>query len=138
MGRVSLPEGVAPTNSKNAPEDAAGFAVPETATPDFVAAENRRSAVGAVQAGKQPRSTSGRFYRFEEDDDDDDDEERARKRDPVHIVHGAHAPGPVIILVAIGLVLAALAAFVIARNQPQALPLCSEQPDWNQYNCRAG
>lgn len=136
MGRVSLPEGVAPTNEKSAHGDAR-FAVPDTAIPDFAISETRTTPPAAMQA-EPPQLKSRRFYRFEEDDEDDEEEDKRRKKDPVQIAHGAHAPGPVAILVAIGLVLAALAAFVIARNQPGSLPLCSEQPDWNQYNCRPG
>ena len=136
MGRVSLPDGVAPTNEKGAHKETVGFAVPDTATPEFTNPGNRPPRPRAAKTDP-PRLKNGRFHRFEEDDEDDDDDKR-RKKDPIQIVHGPHAPGPVILLVAIGLVLAALAAFVIVRNQPNELPLCSEQPDWNQYNCRAG
>lgn len=132
MNRVSLPEGVFPTNDESAFSDSASFQAPDTATPNF----SKRPPDGPRDVSAKPafQLKSRSSDRFVEDDQDEDDED---KNDDVIIVHGHHAPGPLIILIAIGLVLAALAAFVMVRNQ-QPVPLCSEQPDWNQYNCRAG
>ncbi|WP_425408956.1 hypothetical protein [Hyphococcus sp.] len=141
MDRVSpLPDGVAPSNAKSAQRDAVKFTVSDTAVPGF-SAGGAKITPRNLQVTKQAPASSSRFYRFEEDDDEDDEDKNADKKrapDPFHLSHAPHAPGPMAILVAIGLVLAALTAFVAMRNQPEPLPYCSEQPDWNQYNCRIG
>lgn len=135
MGRVILPEGVAPTNETGSMSESAGFSVPNTATPEFACANDQPVLSAAAQP--EPIQTSrGRFYRFEEDDDEDDEDKK--RKASVRSLHGAHPPRAVIFLVAIVLVLAAIGAFVIAREQADPLPYCSEQPEWNQYNCRAG
>jgi hypothetical protein len=135
MSRISLPEGISPTNEKSVFSDDAEFTAPQTAIPEFSKActpdPSKKPEMASVSHPRFKSKISDRFVREEDDDEDD------KQNDEVNILHGPHTPGPLIILIAIGLVLAALAAFVLVSNQ-QPLPLCADQPDWNQYNCRAG
>lgn len=72
----------------------------------------------------------GGFVEKEADDDDD-----AGAGDKTRALHGPHAPAPLLIVIAIVLMLIGLGAYFINRNSgPQ--PLCADQPDWNQYNCK--
>ncbi len=143
MSRGTLPEGVAPANNGAVSDERRTFSVPETSAPEFskpaaspVFPDQTLPALRkASAAASKPMALKGKvFDRFVEDDDEDEDDARD---DNLASAHVPHAPGPVIILIAIVLVLAALAAFVLVQNQ-QPTPDCADQPEWNQYNCRAG
>ena len=111
-----------------------GFKAPDMATPAFA----RQLLPTSPASGSDEMSKRmARVIVAIEDDDDDDDEEEAETKSEDVLVHGPHAPAPFLILIAIGLVLAALAAYVLSSNQePQ--PYCSQQPEWNQYDCIPG
>ncbi|WDI30885.1 hypothetical protein PUV54_13065 [Hyphococcus flavus] len=132
MNRVLLPDGVAPTNDKTELGGEADLDLPDTATPAFASPQKADPAPQTMPIVQQTLKR-GKFDRFVEDDDDEDD----RKKDDVNIVNAPHTPGPLLLLIAIGLVLAALAAFAMSNKQ-EPLPLCADLPEWNQYNCRAG
>lgn len=157
MTRFRLPEGV-PADNQDRPgrddfhERKAGFAdgvstrsalkkpaepiTPDTATPQF---DNRRKAGAPHAAAKTVVEKREVYERIVEDDEDEQDERPVRKNgdDEDLIHHGFHPPAPVLILIAIGLLLIALAAFVVSRNQDPT-PLCSQLPSWNQYDCIPG
>lgn len=122
MSRVELPEGVAPTNEKTS------FQTPDVATPDFARTPQESLKPKTV---REKHETYERVVEEDEEDEDEDDEDHL-----IH-VHGPHGPGQLVLMIAIALLLAALAVFVFMSNR-QETPLCSEQPEWNQYNCRAG
>ena len=150
MSRIRLPDGVPSDNQDTTRQafgsndfEAPGFRAPDTATPDFaIPASNEPAAKSSLAAapGKDERSfvrapeLAPSFARVtietDEDEDDDDEEE-------LGIVHGPHTSTPILILVAIGLLLIAFAAFFMSRDQGDpGLPDCASQPEWNQYNCR--
>lgn len=143
MSRFRLPDGVPPDNHTRTFAAAAGgepeFRAPDTATPDFAipasnagfqARENLKDVPALVRA---PDSAPHFAKVIIETDDDDDDEEEVQNG----LIHGPHAPAPVLVLVAIALLLIAFAAFVVSQRQEPGLPDCASQPEWNRYNCRA-
>ncbi|MEZ5894247.1 MAG: hypothetical protein R3C58_14025 [Parvularculaceae bacterium] len=132
MTRVRLPEGVPFDNTKRAMSAGDGaFAAPDTATPSFarvepVAAQPASDIRPMPKAEKLLRA--GVYVEKEAENGEEDN-------DPVRLIHGPHAPAPLLILIAIALVLAAFAAYAVSRNSGGE-PLCADQPEWNQYNCR--
>ena len=116
MVRSDLPPGVSPTNDKS------DLSATASAPPTFAAAPKPGLA-----------------------DDDQSTIERSQfTAQSAHAGDGHAAKpamprlfNPVLATIIIAGVLAVVAAaFVAANRSPQ--PLCSEQPHWNQYNCRAG
>jgi hypothetical protein len=126
MSRVQLPDGVPPDNRARGFAAPSGFAAPDTATPAF----------DKSREGLRDHDRVGLSRVVIEVDDEDDDEMENENEDD-KLIHGPHHQAQTLILIAIGLVLAALAAYVVSQNQNPA-PLCANQPEWNQYNCRAG
>lgn len=117
-----LPDGVPADNRSMASGSAGGFTAPDMATPKFPSDD--------LASKASLRRVERREIEIIEEEDDDDEDERDFDSPPPAISNMA------IILVASAL-LAALVAIVIANGSEPA-PLCSTQPDWNQYNCRAG
>jgi len=117
-----LPDGVSADNKAKARfvrSDDGDYRAPEMAVPDFA----RRQAL--AMTSKAARSDGAKFAASFEDDD-----------------RSAPAAVPPQVkklqwIIAIAAVLAALGVIAIAMRG-ETLPLCSSQPDWNQYNCRAG
>lgn len=141
MSRFRLPDGVSPDNQARtfgAPASAEpAFRAPDTATPDFaIPASNAgfeaRESLKDVPVFVRAPDLAPRFAKVTIETDDDDDEEEANG-----LLHGPHAPAPVLVFVAIGLLLIAFAAFVVSQRQEPVLSDCASQPEWNQYNCRA-
>ena len=124
MTRVDLPEGVPPDNQTKAFASKSGPVVPDTSAPAFADLQD--------SFPKNDRGILSRVVVELEEEEDEDDKDKDDR-----LVHGPHLPAPTLILIAIGLVLAAIAAYVISQNQTPA-PLCATQPEWNQYDCRAG
>ncbi len=152
MSRSRLPAAVPPDNQtksfgQSAPHGAGGegpFEAPDTATPDFVIPNSNAGLSGAGLAASRSAAEAPAFTRppdpapafarvviETDDDEEDEDEDEEEERAP-----GEHQHVPYQILVVIGLLLVALAAFVATRSQDPALPDCASQPEWNQYNCR--
>ena len=130
--------------------------LPESILPDGVPADNRSMTAPGVQASDSsgdftaPDMATPRFARDdlaskaslrrverreieiieEEDDDVDEDEDHDLESSAPGVSNST-------IMLVIGAILVALAAIVLA-NGAEPTPLCSTQPDWNQYNCRAG
>lgn len=129
MKDSDLPAGVPPSNeiktdfsgdSRNqdrAPREP--YAAPDMATPQY---SKTKAADG--EPGYLARTAMGA------DDSDflDEDENGDVSLMPNNMT-------PILLILVIGGLLAALGAIVLANNQ-QELPDCSTQPEWNQYNCR--
>lgn len=142
MSRFRLPDGVPPDNQARtfaaSSGEATEFKAPDTATPDFAIPasnagfgirENLKDAPAFVRAP----DPAPHFAKVTIETDDEDDDEEVKNG----LVHGSHPPAPVLVLVAIGLLLIAFAAFVVSQRQDPVLSDCASQPEWNQYNCRA-
>lgn len=125
MGLSKLPAGVPGDNQPKGETDAAAFAPTEMAAPRF--------------ADEPPKADRGFFARamrkgharaLEFEDDMENDIVRAQRRAP-------SSAKTLSIMIAIVALVGALGAalFITGRNKT---PLCSSQPEWNQYNCRAG
>lgn len=134
---ADLDNRVTPTAPGSAGQNAAGaFSAPDTATPNF---NGNKDDASVQRSARTVREKHEVYERVVEDDENSDDETPSKDNgdeDEV-IAHGFHPPAPLLILIAIGLLLIALAAFVVSRNQ-ETTPLCSELPAWNQYNCIPG
>lgn len=131
MSRGELPEGVPPDNRTKAfsahSGARTGFAVPDTVTPVFETAGGLRDKDLAALARVV----------IEVEEEDENKSEKKKDDEDDKLIHGPHLPAQFLILIAIALVLAALAAYVLSQNQEPA-PLCADLPHWNQFNCRAG
>lgn len=123
MTRISLPAEVPADNrSKPGVGDDACFAPPEMAVPRFAGeVEKPRKTAPAVPARQD-------YAPSEYEDDDEEDRPRARSQPPTQ---ARNLTMMIVIVSLIGL----LGVIVFAAGG-KPLPLCSEQPEWNQYNCR--
>jgi hypothetical protein len=151
MSRLKLPDGVPHDNAGKASFGAHGdelcgpsagnpadYKAPDMATPQFDRPSQKLSPLSDRPVSNESalHSKARRVVHdeYEEVVEEDDDEENARHR---HASHRSGNNGSFAILIAITALLAALGAIVIATNR-SSTPLCSSQPEWNQYNCRAG
>ncbi|MEO1241834.1 MAG: hypothetical protein AAFX54_07995 [Pseudomonadota bacterium] len=123
MTRIDLPEGVPPDNEATRSFKGNGFQAPDMATPAFT-----RETPGLDHKAK--RIVREEYEEIVEDDDDEDDE---RPRPRIE----SNSNTNLAIMIAVTALFVALGAIVVANNRGDA-PLCSSQPAWNQYNCRAG
>ena len=124
MTKIDLPEGVPADNHTKTSFDGGDFQAPDMATPTF----GRENSAFDHRAKRVVREEYEEIV--EEDDDEDDEDSHHRPRPP-------RPGGGLAIMIAITALFAALSAIVIANSRSDA-PLCSSQPSWNQYNCRAG
>jgi len=138
MARSDLPDGVPPDNSamkttarfSPAPLGETGgdeLAVPVTSIPLFPTAENHAA---------PPRIDKSLTRIIIDVEDDDDEDDKNKDDDDGAIIHPPHISAQVLIIIAIGFLLAGFAAY--ALSQDTSMPRCSDQPDWNQYNCQPG
>lgn len=105
-----LPEGVAPDNGgRKVAYEAREFAAPNVAAPQF--AEDgpaRQSAFAESAAVSERRDLMSREHQN------------------------------ITLLIAVVTLAMAIAGIMLLRSPKiETLPLCSNQPEWNQYNCRA-
>ena len=126
--RFKLPKGV-PASNREAPTQAR-FVAPDAATPLFVRDGLRHAPGAGFHEPEKPLGASP-----EDDDDRKKPAPGARRREGALLIDAAGWPGPAIAAAALLAVAGVIGAALIANSRP-ALPLCSEQPDWNQYNCR--
>lgn len=111
MSGYRLPDGVPPDNQQT--ETKASFVAPETATPGF----SRERQPLTSRPGAAPA---------------------AAKAAPMQTAPLTRQLGRVpMALAAVTLLVAVISVAGLVMNQNR-LPLCSEQPDWNQYNCIPG
>ncbi len=126
MNRLNLPDGVAPDNSPKSSfssddERASGFNAPDMATPEFA-----RSALRSTDANAHAHLV------VQNQVEQTVEVEGA----PIRLLPTGSMT--VAIIVALALLLVGFATVIYAANNRQSQPLCSSQPEWNQYNCRAG
>ena len=123
MTKIDLPDGVPFDNEGKPSLSGAPYRAPNMATPQFELQTQGRD-------HKANHAVRGEFSTLVEDEDlSDGGDHHPRRRS---------GPGNnVIILIAVTALLAALGAIVAANTQGDT-PLCTSQPLWNQYNCRAG
>lgn len=141
---TQLPDGVPLDNTSSSLAGASmsgkGRVVPETATPDFV----HRPTTTQTQASKSEMADPAysRVVVVVEDDEDEtsnDEGDRQSEQDEAMFIDHAHPPTQMmlVLLFAIGAVLIAAAVYAVSQNRATT-PLCSTQPEWNQYSCRPG
>lgn len=124
MTKIDLPEGVPADNQTKASFGGGDFEAPDMATPSFAREK-------PAFDHKAKRIVREEYEEIVEEDDDEDDDRHLRPRNDPPNNNG------LAIMIAITALFAALVAIVIANSRSD-LPLCSSQPEWNQYNCRAG
>lgn len=125
MSRSDLPEGVAPDNSpkssfSSSNEVASEFTAPDMATPEFAKPERLR------MDAKMDAQALHVVH----------DEAAGEDETPIKLFPSGSMT--VAVIIALALLLVGFATVIYAANNRQTLPLCSTQPEWNQYNCRAG
>ena len=129
--RFKLPKGV-PASNREAPV-AARFVAPDASTPVFARnGQNRAPGGGAHEAAFH--ETEKPFEASSEDDDDRNKPARRHRRQNL-LIDAAGWPSPAMAAVAVLAVVGAVGAVLIANSRPST-PLCADQPEWNQYNCR--
>lgn len=125
-----LPPGVPESNKKQ------DFSAIEPAAPTFDGAQAR-------DLTDLLPETAPAFFEQTDPAEDDDDAPAPRRRNtrPPQNVDAMEFAGLGLsnqaILLLIGLIFVGLTAYLITKNR-EPIPLCSEQPEWNQYNCRSG
>lgn len=119
MGRVKLPDGVPADNQSLSLTKSDEPNVPDVATPGFSETQNKSTATTKPNFDGQ-RFAQGPVKSHGLPNDDDDE--------PV-------IPVWVLITIAIVFLLVGLSAYLISHNS-QPMPLCADQPEWNQYNCK--
>ena len=126
-----LPKGV-PASNREAPVETR-FVAPDASTPVFARnAQSRAPGGGAHEAAFHETEKP-----FEASPEDDDDRKRPspRPRRQNLLIDAAGWPSPAMAAIAALVVVGAVGAALIA-NSRSATPLCADQPEWNQYNCR--
>lgn len=125
-----LPDGVSPTNDVNK-----SFSAPDVATPKFNAGnyKSKSKSAASVSDGNNidPKRFRGKaageeIYEDEYVSDEDSANAGAPRR---------KAAKNSLLIAGVILLFAALGAIIVMNNRGK-LPLCSDQPEWNQYNCR--
>lgn len=105
-----LPDGVPLDNGpRHAARDTTpDFSAPDTATPNFVETQASRPTLSAETAKPRGRDLMSREHQN------------------------------ITLLIAVVTLAMAIGGVLLLRApKSEALPLCSEQPEWNQFNCRA-
>jgi len=129
MAKTELPEGIAPDNNGRSFMGDREFRVPGMATPDF--SEPPLKSMPRIDDAVTNRAT----HRAAQDEyDEDDDEVMSVRSKPASTQGGSNIHVILILIIAL---FAMGAGIFIIKNQ-NTLPLCSSQPDWNQFNCRSG
>ncbi len=138
MTKIELPDGVPFDNEGKTSMSDRAHDVPDMATPQFKqptfrqdstnnqAPQKRASQNPALQSQTSQRD----FSTLVEDD------EHPSGRD-LHDRRSGGFHNQLMIIAAIAALLVLLGAVFISMNKG-GLPLCSSQPSWNQFNCRAG
>ncbi len=120
MSRFELPEGV-PADNEGLKADTR-FSAPDMATPQFAGTGADYSRVVVVVDEDEDEENETEVIVKKEDDDEDD-----AIPFPMPPMPWLAAGGAALALVAL--------AFIVSNEQVEPQPYCSQQPDWNQYNC---
>ena len=133
MSRFELPEGVPADNqakvfsngvSSDGGQRDASFAAPDMATPRFAQSSAGYSRVVVVVDEDEEEDGEAEVIVKRDEDDDDD-------------IAFALPPKPWLVVGGIAIALIAL-SFLVANKNVEPQPYCSQQPEWNQYNCIPG
>jgi len=124
MSRFELPEGVPADNEGLKAK--ARYAAPDMATPDFARPSADFSRVVVVVDEEDDEEGVSDIVVKKESDDEDD-----------AAIEFPMPPMPWLIAGSAAVALVAL-AFIISNDRVEPQPYCSQQPDWNQYNCIPG
>ena len=125
MTRNSLPAGVPADNQKSKGADGTAAGPPEMAIPRFAGEPPQERSDPAIDALTESYTRALEF-----EDDVQSGGARPQPRMPASVKKLS-------LMIAIVALVGALGA-VLAMSGRNTLPLCSDQPAWNQYNCRAG
>jgi len=123
MSRFELPEGVPADNEGLTAR--AQFSAPDMATPDFARSAADYSRVVVVVDDEEGEEDGSEVVVKKEEDDDDDSIDF-----PMPSTRWLVIDGLAVALVAL--------AYMVSSKQIEPQPYCSQQPDWNQYNCIPG
>ena len=138
MTKIELPDGVPFDNEGKAELSDRAHDLPDMATPHFKQAtfsqDTKNNQAPRNHASQNPAlqtETSQRdFSTLVEDDDHTSSRDHHERRSG-----GSH--NQMMIIAAIAALLFLMGAVFLTMNK-SGLPLCSSQPSWNQFNCRAG
>ncbi len=125
MTRNSLPAGVPADNQKPKGADGTAVGPQEMAVPRFAGEPPQERSDPGVDAIKESYTRALEF-----EDDVQSGGPRPQPRMPASVKKLS-------LMIAIVALIGALGA-VLAMSGRNKLPLCADQPAWNQYNCRAG
>ena len=127
MAKTELPKGIAPDNNSRSSMSDGEFQAADMATPRF--SEPFRKSMPRIDDAVANTAT----HRAAQDEyDEDDDEVMSVRSKPTSAQNGSNI---LVILILIIALFAMGAGIFLIKNQ-NTLPLCSSQPDWNQFNCR--
>lgn len=133
MTRFRLPEGVPADNQTKVFSTGASsgggvrntlFEAPDMATPKFAHPSTDYSRVVVVVDEDEDEDGEAEVVVKKEEDDDD-------------AIDFALPPKPWLVVGGIAIALIAL-SFLVANKNVEPQPYCSQQPEWNQYNCIPG
>ncbi|WP_428409545.1 hypothetical protein [Hyphococcus sp.] len=122
MSRFELPEGV-PADNEGL-KARARFSAPDMATPSFAKPSADFSRVVVVVDEDEDEDGEAKVIAKKEDEDDD-------------AVAFSLPPRPWLVVGGIAVALIAL-SYIVANKNVEPQPYCSQQPEWNQYNCIPG
>ena len=125
MSRSDLPEGVAPDNSPKSSFSSADEMTPEFTAPDMATPEFAKPMRPHMDAKMDAHAQHVVHHEVAGEDEP-----------PIKLFPSGSMT--VAVIIALALLLVGFATVIYAANNRQTLPLCSTQPEWNQYNCRAG
>ena len=106
---TGLPDGIPSDNNQSRQDTNATFAAPDTATPSFV---------------EQPTRDTPKFA----------ETAKASRRDLMSREH----QNLTLVIAVVALAMAIGGVLLLRTPKSEMLPVCSSQPEWNQFNCRAG
>lgn len=128
MSKIRLPDGVPADNetrSFSGGAREADFAAPDMATPRFSqCASDYSRVVVVVDEDEDADEEDGVVVRKTEEDDDDE-------------IVFPKPPMPWMVVGGVAVALVAL-AYIVSNKNVEPQPYCSQQPEWNQYNCIPG
>ncbi|NOX95256.1 MAG: hypothetical protein GXP04_09240 [Alphaproteobacteria bacterium] len=129
MAKTELPEGITPDNNSRSSMSDGEFLAPDMATPHY--SHSLRKFMPRIDDAVANTAT----HRAAQDEyDEDDDEVMSVRSRPASTQGSSNFLMIVIFIIAVF----AMGAGVFMIKNQNTLPLCSSQPDWNQFNCRAG
>ena len=138
MTKIELPNGVPVDNEGTADLSDRDHDLPNMATPQFQQPTFRqdlksndapRSKV-SLNPGLESQASQRDFSTMVEDEDQSNGRELHERRQ-------GGFQNQLMIIAAIAALMVMFGAFFVSANKG-GLPLCSSQPSWNQFNCRAG